>query len=433
MHLFRRHDGMRRRAQVWALAFAIGAACAGLKGGAFTGGSFVGGTGLQAASNAAQWQDVIRNLRHPDAKARLTAVQQLGDAGYAAAAEYVAPLVTDPDDQVQFAAIDAELTFFLVESIGGRRVLSMTGGSRSRAQEAFDAGPFVRLAGSAPVIVLDNLIAAMRDTNARIRFDAVHALGVIGEAPVAPGQAKALLDGLDHYDPLIRAATARVIGRLQVKEAGDKLIAGLNDSNPLVRRFCSDALGRIREERAVQSLTELAAYYRSDDTSADMILALARIGHPSSLALFRARLRDANPLVRREAAEGLGRLRDRESLDALKAIMTSDSSSAARLAATFAVGSLGDSQAHVIAGALASADTAPQARDYLIELGPAAVPGIQSALGVATDGRFRADLVHALGFTGTRTAVPLIEPFLKDKDERVSRAAANAINRLTKP
>src|SRR5437867_2647938 len=62
----------------------------------------------------AQWQDVIRNLRHPDVKVRLAAVEQLGNAGYAAAAEQVAPLVTDPDDRVQFAAIDAELTFFLV-------------------------------------------------------------------------------------------------------------------------------------------------------------------------------------------------------------------------------------------------------------------------------------------------------------------------------
>src|SRR5690348_2647083 len=57
-----------------------------------------------AAQAAARWQDTIRNLRHPDAKVRLTAVEQLGDAGYTPAAEYVAPLVTDPDDRIQFAA-----------------------------------------------------------------------------------------------------------------------------------------------------------------------------------------------------------------------------------------------------------------------------------------------------------------------------------------
>src|SRR5207244_2593779 len=127
-----------------------------------------------------------------------------------------------------FAAIDAELTFFLSEPVGGRRVFSLTGGSRSRAQEAFDAGPFVRSAVSPPLVAVDSLIAAIRDSNSRVRFDAVHALGVIAEAPLPAAQATSLIDGLEHYDPLMRAAVARVIGRLRVVEAGEKLIAGLN-------------------------------------------------------------------------------------------------------------------------------------------------------------------------------------------------------------
>jgi HEAT repeat protein len=116
----------------------------------------------------------------------------------------------DPDNRVQFAAIDAELTFFLVEPIGGRAILSF-GGSRSRAQEAFEAGPLVRSAAHPPVILIDQLAAAMRDDNARIRFDAIHALGVIGQPPLPPAQAKALLDGLDHYDSsaITNAATWR--------------------------------------------------------------------------------------------------------------------------------------------------------------------------------------------------------------------------------
>src|SRR5260221_364794 len=99
------------------------------------------GAGMQSiAALAPQWQDVIRNLRHPDVKVRLAAVEQLGSAGFTAAAEYVAPLVTDPDDRVQFAAIDAELTFFLIEPIGGRPVLSLTRGTNRRGPEAFEAG-----------------------------------------------------------------------------------------------------------------------------------------------------------------------------------------------------------------------------------------------------------------------------------------------------
>ena len=378
----------------------------------------------------ARWQDIIRNLRHPDAKVRLAAVEQLGEAGYTAAAEYVAPLVTDPDDRVQFAAIDAELTFFLIEPIGARRVFSLTGNSRSRAQEAFDAGPLVRIASPAPLVLLDNLITAMRDGNARIRFDAVHTLGVVAEAPLPPAQAKTLADGLDHYDPVIRAATARVLGRLRVAEAGDKLIAGLNDSSPLVRRYSAEALGRIRETRAVQSLTELTAYYGQDDIAAATLLGLARIAHPATRDLFRQRLSDPNAAIRRAAAEGAGRLRDRESLNTLSSLASADPSASVRLAAQFAVGAIDQPQTHLLAAGLASPETRAQATDYLLEVGAAAVPGVQAALGVAADPRFRADLVHLLGFIGNRDTIPLIQPYLKDPDQDVSRAAADAVARI---
>jgi HEAT repeat protein len=379
---------------------------------------------------SAAWQDVIRNLRHPDSKVRLSAVEQLGGAGYTAAAEYVAPLVSDPDDRVQFAAIDAELTFFLVESVSDRRVFSMNGGSRSRAQEAFDGGPLVRAADPAPLVVIDNLITAMRDQNARVRFDAVHALGVIAEAPLPAAQARGLIDGLDHYDPIMRAASARVIGRLHVVDAGDKLIAGLNDSNRLVRRYAAEALGQIRDERAVQSLTELAEYYRRDDLGASMITGLAGIAHGSSRDLFRSRLADGDAAVRRACAEGLGRLRDRDAREQLTALAAKDPSAAVRLAATFAVGLIDQPQPHLVAGALAVPDTAVQAAGYLIEMGHASVPGLQAALAVAKDTVYRTNVLHVLGFVGAGADAAIAEPFTKDKEERVARAAAAAIARI---
>src|SRR5262245_38332573 len=387
-------------------------------------------TTADLAAAQAQWQDIIRNLRHPDAKVRLASVQQLGNAGYSAAAEYVAPLVTDPDDNVQFAAIDAELTFFLVEPVSARRGLG--GGGKSRAQEAFDAGPFVRSAASAPLIVVDQLIAAMRDKNERIRFDAVHAVGVLAESPLPPAQLNALLDGLDHYDSVVRTATARVLGRLRAAGAGEKLIAGLNDTNALARRYSAEALGLVREERAVASLTELTNYYGRTDMGRATLLALARIAHPSSLEFLRGRLSDADAEFRRAAAEGLGRLRDRDSLATLKTMSTSDPDASARLAATFAVGLLSDPQAHVIVAAFETGGTSAQARDYLLELGGAALPAVQAALTAAPDPRTRADLIHLLGFIGGRDGRSSLDSYVQDKDERVSRAATNAIARLTR-
>jgi HEAT repeat protein len=371
-------------------------------------------------------------LRNPDVKTRLSAVQQLGNAGYAAAAEYVAPLITDEDNNVQFAAIDAELTFFLVEPIAAKKVIM--GGSKSRAQEAFDAGPLVRTAAEAPLIVVDSLISAMHDKNDRIRFDAVHAVGVIAQGPLPPAQSKALIDGLDHFDPVIRTATARVLGRLHATEAGDRLIAGLNDSSPLVRRYCAEALGLIQETRAVTSLTDLTDYYGHTDMGHATFLALARIGHPSSRDIFRTRFNDPDAEFRRAAAEGLGRVKDRDSLPALTAMMTSEPNAAARLAAMFAVCVLGQSQAaQSMVAALASPETFAQARDYLLELGPAAAPAVQAELQATKDSHARADLIHILGFIGGQSGQGIVDAYTRDKDERVNRAATNALARLARP
>jgi hypothetical protein len=113
-------------------------------------------------------------------------------------------------------------------------------------------------------------------------------------------------------------------------------------------------------------------------------------------------------------------------------MMTSEPNAAARLAATFAVGQMVQSQTHLLVTAFAAPDTSAQARDYLLELGPAALPAVQTALQAATDPRVRADLIHLVGFVGGRNASGLVDAYTRDKDERVSRAATNALARIAR-
>jgi HEAT repeat protein len=393
-----------------------------------------GGWLLLAAAFAAaqsQWQDVIRNLRHPRLETRLDAVERLGRAGYVQAAEPVAALLADPDDRVQLAALDAELAFFAIDRPAPGRFLGV-GNSRSPAQQAFEAGPVLRAAAPAPPALIDRLIQAMRDDNPRVRFDAVHLVGFIGEPPLPAAQARALGDELDHYDPVIRMATARALGRLRAAEASDKLLAALDDSNALVRRYAIEALGRIRERRALASLRDLATAPgrdRRNDLADVAQLAIARIAAADDRGLFREWLPSAAPATRRAAIEGLGRLQDRESQPAIDAAARTDRSAIVRLAALFALDRLGQPQSQVIASMTGLKDEGEQAREYLFELGAAAIPGIQSALQSAT-GSQRADLVQIVGYTGGADQIAVIEPFLTDRDRRVVRAATEAVARL---
>jgi HEAT repeat protein len=377
-----------------------------------------------AAQTPAEWQDVILNLRHPNADTRLSAVNRLGGAAYTPAAEPLAALITDPDDRVQVAAIEAELSLFQSDRIGG-----LPGGSKSRAQEAFEAGQLYRAAASVPALVIDRLIAAIRDENARVRFDAVHAIGFLAEAPFTGAQVRLLAAELDHYDPIIRAAAARVLGRLKATEAADALAIALTDSNSVVRLYATEALGVIRDRKAAVELRTQLSRSRGDLLEFTF-LALARIGEADDRELFRARTGDRSEAMRRAALEGLGRTGDRDSIDAIERALKTDRSDSVRTAAAFALVMLGRPEATVITANLAVSGLTAQARDYVLEIGRATVPAIEATLKVATDSRHRAHLIQLIGYVGTIDQVATLEPMAADRDERVRRAVAQAIARL---
>lgn len=383
--------------------------------------AFVLVTGVATA--AQDWQPVIAQLRDGSAGKRTEALKRLNEAGYGAAADAVAPLLTDPDDAVQFAAIDAELTFFLAEPVTERR-------GRSRAQEAFEAGLLVRGAAVASPAVLSQLITATADSNARIRFDAIHALGVIGEPPFSPDLAKRVMVGLQSSDAIMRTATARVLGRLRAAEAGDALVMALNDSNELVQEYAGEALGRLRNDRAVQALTDRVNYYGKGEMANSALLALARIAYPSSRDLLRARLADPEPAARRAAVEGLGRLRDRAMVDKIREMAKSDASSEVRVAGLFALDRLGEPQLAGLCLSLAQPALSAQARDYLLEIGPAAAAAVSAAVTAATDPASRADLIRVLGYVGGTADARMLDGLVKNADPRVARAASHAVARL---
>jgi HEAT repeat protein len=271
----------------------------------------------------------------------------------------------------------------------------------------------------------------MRDEHERIRFDAVHALGAIAEVGLEADAVAAIAAELDHYDPIMRAATCRVLVRVNARGAADKIIGALGDSSPIVRQYAVEALGRLRAEQAVPHLLAIAIRPR-DPLGPQAMLALARIAPASLLDDFRKRLTDRNVTMRRAAVEGLGRLKDAESKAAIEQIFKVDRSNEVRLAAHFALNALGDVQTHTLAAAMVLRDIGPIARDYLFEIGRDAIPGIESALKVAKDTRHRADLVQLVGFLGTSENVGMVKPFLNDRQERVVRAADNTILRLNK-
>lgn len=387
--------------------------------------------GASAHAQQARFDDVVRNLRNPDPRARLSSIALLRESKYLEAIEPIAPLVNDPLDDVQLAAIDAELSFFLVDDVNTRRrrALIVEVRSSGRAESAFDAGPLAVWPRPAPASLIASLLKAVDDENDRVRLEAIYTLGAIARPPVDDAHAKGLITALDHYDPAIRAAAARVVGRLQVRSAGEALIRAVNDSQPPVRFAAMRALGEIREDTAVVALTQQLEHYRKGEGAWSALDGLARIAHRSSIPVFKARLPDRDAFVRRAAVEGLARAGASDEAATLESMASADSSGMVRAAAAFALQKFGRNAVQRLVDPLASSDMAPQIAGYFTELGPA-VAGELTTFVTHRDEAVRGNVALIVGAIGTTAEIPTLERLLQDRSAEVRRAAERAIRRI---
>lgn len=389
---------------------------------------------LLAAAPAARqvrFDDVVRNLRNPDPRARMSSLELLREAKYLEAIEPIAPLVNDPVDAIQLAAIETELSFYLVDDVGARRRVAFIVEVRGsgRAETAFASGPLAVWPRPVPDALIGGLLRAVDDEHARVRLEAIYTLGAIARPPLAAPHAKGLIKALDHYDPAIRLAAARVAGRLEVTAAGETLIGTVNDSQQPVRFAAMRALGEIGEERAVQALAQQLEHYRKGEGAWSALDGLARIGHASSVPLFTARLADRDEWIRRAAIEGLARAKAEAQLAAIETAASTDPSAMVRAAAAFALESLGKEGVDRLAAALDSDRLAPQVAGYLLELGPKAAPRLLPHLRSA-NASVRGNVAVVLGAIGTAADIAALEPLVLDRDADVRRAAERAIQRI---
>ena len=280
-----------------------------------------------------------------------------------------------------------------------------------------------------PPELVETLLKAVDDDNAKVRYEAIYALGTIARPPISTAAAAQLVKALDHYDPAIRAAGARVAGRLRLAGAEDALIKAINDSQPPVRYAAMRALGALRDRGAVQALTEQFTFYAKGEGAWSALDALAQIADPASVPLFKAHLADKDPFLRRASAEGLGRAGDSSELPALEIAAGNDTSDMARAAMAFALQTLGRNYIPRLVEFMNSDKTAPQVADYLLELGPAIAPALLPHLQDPAPA-IRANVATVLGVVGTDVSLAALDPLTKDKDRTVSQAAARAIERI---
>jgi len=213
-----------------------------------------------------------------------------------------------------------------------------------------------------------------------------------------------------YLDDRYQLPESPTLGRLPVevlakagKPAAKPLIGALSADDPLVRRQAADALGRIGDRRAVEPLIEA--------------------------------LKDRDSLVRGHAVEALGRIKDPRAMAPLVAVLNDkEQPSHVRMSAAEALGAIGDPNA-VEPLILALLDEHWGVRSRAAQaLGrvkdPRAVAPLIGAL-QDKEAAVRANAAEALGELDDQRAVKPLTAALQDPDRDVRKKADLALRRLT--
>jgi HEAT repeat protein len=396
----------------------------------------------QAAPEAA-----IADLKSADREARLRAVRLLKDAAPIAAALPLVPLVHDPDDEIQYETIGAELNIFMAEKVVSKRRVGGVFEVRDRvlAEAAFTAGPLALGSHPVPRELLTALLSAVPDDNAYIGLEALYAFGALAVDPAGTARRELLRTAAPEFaafvgasEPGQRVAALRVAGRVFARRAddppvdevvGDAVVLALNDPDAQVRAAARAALGAMRYERAVQALTELLQHFRTGAVADELFDAIARIAHPTSRPLMMAALEKNTPAQKRSAIEGLARMGDAAALSAIEQAAGRERNETVLLARSFAAVRLGRGSLDEITNAAARERTRDQAVRYLVELAPGRAAALAS-YAKDPEPAIRAAIVEALGLSADPAALPFVEPMMRDGHPLVARAATRAVARL---
>ena len=322
-------------------------------------------------------------------------------------------------------------TFFLIDRAGRDADPRLRRIAKSRAQEAFEAGPLLRAAAH----------CARRHRRSTDRGDARRERArPVRRRPRPRRHRRAAAPGGSGRRRSRKSSITTIRSSGRRPHASSGVCAPPKPSTScwrrsrtpasLVRQFSVEALGVIGADRAAKPLLSLLAEGRGA-IPAQALLALARMGHAPSRTEFpespeRSRSPDAprrgggpRPCWRTKS-------RWKRCRAFRRAIARTTCGSPRRLP------SIG-SESRRRTCSLPISSCGMSARRRAITFWRLAGPRSRAfarRLEVAKDDRHRADLVHLIGFVGTRDEISWLETFLADRDERVRRAAADAIARL---
>jgi HEAT repeat protein len=406
---------------------------------------------LAVAAARPSFEDLVANLKSPNAGTRREAASELGKSRRREAVSPLAALVRDPDGRVRLevvralgqlrdaTAIPALLTSLTdgdagirEEAIGALVELYAErdrGNPVSRFLEIFSdefdrssVPPYVPVEPA----VIRGLAKALQDEDEDIRVEAAFALGILNGTEALPNLNASIKDP----EPSVRGAAATAIGKIGTAEDGKALIPLLADDSAAVRNRALQAIGVLKVPEAGPALRQMFEANRRRETGVKALAALSRIGDGGQRDLFQELVQDADTERKRLAVEGLGRISDQSRLGAFKKDYQRERNDELRLAYAFALTLLGDRAfLDTIVLSLPSRTLGTRSRAYLLEMGAPLLPDLYPYLS-DPEADIRAALCDIIASFGDPDAIPRLTPLINDPSQTVADKANRAVERL---
>ncbi|HEY2941627.1 MAG TPA: HEAT repeat domain-containing protein [Vicinamibacteria bacterium] len=407
--------------------------------------------GVSSAASRPSFEDLVANLKSPNASTRRDAAAELGRSRRREAVSALAALVRDPDAKVRLEVVRALRELRDLSAVPAI-LTSLSDGEPQIREEAIGSlvevyadrdrgnpvGRFLELFSDeydrssvppyTPVdpAVIRALASELRDEEKDIREEAAFAIGILNGTDALPALTAALKDP----EASVRGAAATAIGKIGTAEDGKALVPLLADDSAAVRNRVMQAIGVLHVKEAGPALRQLYEANRRKEGGLRILAALSRIGDPAQADLFQELVQDPDPERKRLAIEGLGRISDASRLPAFKKDYQREKNEELRLAYSFALTLLGDRAfLDTIVLSLPSRTLGTRSRSYLLEMGPAILPELYPYLN-DPEAEIRAALCDIIASFGDPEAIPRLTPLINDPSQTVADKANRAVERL---
>ncbi len=397
------------------------------------------------------FDDLVANLKSPNADTRQEAAAALGKSRRREAVTPLAALVRDPEPKVRLEVVKAlrelrdlsgvaalvtsladgdpdvreEAVGTLVEIYAERERTTPVARFLEMFSDEFDRSSVPPYTAVDPN-VYGGLERALRDEATAVRGNAAMALGILNATASVPALTSALRDP----EASVRGAAATALGKVGSAADGKALIPLLVDEASGVRSRVLHAIGVLRVREASMPLREMYEQNRRRELGVRVLAALSRIADPGQEDLFQELVQDPDPERRRLAVEALARISDPSRLAAFKKDYQREHDEELKLAYSFALTRLGDRAfLDTIVLKLPSRTLGPRSRSYIMEMGRDILLDLYPYLS-DPDAEIRASLCDIIALLGDEGAIPRLTPLLSDPSTNVADRANRAVEKL---